>query len=394
MFTNTPSSGGGASPRFGEQTRWQHTGVKLKGTRQMLSFFSRGMGALPSIRRELLSLTHHGDINELRLSFWTDQLYDLVSAYTFCRLSEGLFAAIRLRGPETSAVALVMDWLLWFATTWNTSQSVNAFANRFDSDTLPDLILAVFNILTMGLTGLAAHTIESSMLHTSNNANSAHTITIGSQSAFFAAVIVSRLGMLAALIRVALRVDPSAAGYCVLRGAQVFLGACGFLGLLFEPPLHSGLYFVLWIVTLGVDSVSLKSVSCCHALLYSNYVQINVQHVSERMSHTVWLCCGVLLVQCFAPPTMGAAAAAVAAALGDGAGAGAGAGEWVQPSPFRLLLPMLFALTLKVRAREWEGEWGEGEDEGEGVGRGSGARTRARAVVGLLRALCCASYVC
>jgi len=137
-FTPTPSSGGAhTSDRV-----FLNTGVKTRGgARQLLSFSSRGQ-QLPSIRRELLALSHHGDVSELRLSYWMDNLFDLCSALTLCRISEGLYAALRQVGSDGghttgTSLALTLDWVFWFATAFTTCNHMNAFTNRFDADTLP-----------------------------------------------------------------------------------------------------------------------------------------------------------------------------------------------------------------------------------------------------------------
>jgi len=129
-----PSSHGGE--------RFLHTGMKQR----VLYNVPARERAWPSIRRSMLALGNHGDADDLRWtgkSWWRDNLFDLISAFALCRISEGLLAALRCaEGRTSTSLALCFDWCCWLVTTFNTSNHVNAFNNRFDVDSLPDFAIA------------------------------------------------------------------------------------------------------------------------------------------------------------------------------------------------------------------------------------------------------------
>jgi hypothetical protein len=150
----------------------------------------------------------------------------------------------------------------------------------------------------VGNLGLAANSVGMVL------SGAAHPASLGSPTGFLSAVLLCRLSMIGSLLRVAY-LDPSAAGYCILRGGQITAAMLGFLGLLFVCSFsHGGAYYVLWVVTLSLDAVSLRSLSCCNALLYSKYVPLNVGRLSDRVSHVVLASCAMIALVCFSSGTV------------------------------------------------------------------------------------------
>ena len=291
--------------------QFQHTTVKR--SRAFQNSGAHAAHTLPSIRREYLSVRDDGQDNTVgSSSLWMDKLFDLASALCLCRISEGFYVALRQERNE--ALVLMVDWLYWLLTAFYTSNHMNATANRFDSDTLPDTAIFVFNVIILGSMGMCALSVSGVA---AAGAATSLINSIGHQESFLSAILASRVGMVAALARVGL-LDRTSTGYCLLRSGQIVMSTCGFLALSLAEP-HSVWYYCTWTGTILIDVVSLKSVACCQALLYSNYVPLNLTLLSDHMCHVVWMMCAVLLLGCFLNTSVGFTwdhAAVVVLALG------------------------------------------------------------------------------
>jgi len=220
---------------------------------------------------------------ESRSLRYTDSLMDMLTASVLCKLALSMVLSLdnlKSEGSQGFAVgscAVVASFFCHFSAVYLTWNSINSYLlRRYWDDSFSDVFLFFANSLLLGLLG------------------------VSDAPTFLLILASSRFIIIVALLCNLQGVAGGTGGqYAFMRSGQLFLAGLGYLALHAMTPcteLHIyPFFFLLWVLTLFVDNVSLKA--HCLALQASNLDLLPQKR--ERHISLVVCTLGYLLLCCF-----------------------------------------------------------------------------------------------